>query len=53
MEAQSVVHVTRSPGFGAGARSGLLRAVGALVIVTDRDVTKEEGIGEAFDIVTI
>ena len=53
MEAASVLYVTYNPGFVSGVRSAIMRAVASLVMVTDSRVTKEEKLGEAFEVVNI
>ena len=53
MEAPSVVYITRSPAYVAGARSGLMRAVASLALITDTRYAEEEEIGDTFDIVHI
>ena len=52
MEAASVLYVTRVPGYG-GVRSGLMRAVASLVLVSDSMLAKVEKLGETFEVVNI
>ena len=53
MEAHSVLYLTGTTGAEGGARSALMRATAALVMVTRSQGAEEKKIGEAFDIVTI
>ena len=53
MEAPSVLFVTWCPGSGVGSRSAIMRAVASLCIITNSVYSKEEKLGEAFEVVNI
>ena len=53
MEAPSVIYVTGTLGFDPGARGGLMRAVAALVVISDSAQAQEEKIRKTFDVIKL
>ena len=53
MESPVVVVITQEPGGGTGGRSSFLRAVAALIVITDSNRVKKDQIQKRFDAIQI